>query len=130
MKPLFGELPLLFKIILAFVLVLVLLQIFYNLFDTRPQCMEAYLRFEGRLEIIQDKYPVNVIVTAEGTYWIYEPPKDFDEYLNKEVRIKAAISPPYNEKKECNICYMRCKTCQCPMYEPLLYDVEILEVLD
>jgi hypothetical protein len=93
-------------------------------------CGETKIVLEGKLEIIQNKYPINVIVSAKRKYWIYETPKNFEENLNKTVQIEGILSPSYNENIECNICYRECQTCQCPLYEKLLYNVKILKVLN
>ena len=94
------------------------------------RCDEKKVILEGRLSIVHSKYPIDVIETSEGTYWMYGPPKNFKENLNKTVRIEATLSPAYSQNIECNICYMECQTCQCPLDEELLYDIKILEVLD
>ena len=81
---------------------------------------------------LQDKYLINAIETNEGVYWMYGPPANFDDFINKTVRIVAILSPAYNraDPLECNICYRECNTCQCPLYQELLYDAKILNVLD
>jgi len=91
-------------------------------------CVEEKIVLEGRLEIAYDKYPITVLSTKEKNIWLYEPPNKFDEYLNKTVRIKGILSPAHSEDMRCKICFRECPTCQCPLNEPLLYDVEILEV--
>ena len=93
-------------------------------------CDEEIVILEGKLSIVQNKYPINVIETKEGTYWMYGAPKDFEENLNKIVRIEATLSPAYSQDIKCNICYRECQTCQCPMDEELLYNIKILEVLE
>ena len=95
-------------------------------------CNEKKVTLEGRLNIIEDKYPISVIESTEGTYWMYEPPKDFNENLGKTVRIEGILSPAYVQADplDCNVCYRTCNTCQCPLDEPLLYDVKIISVLE
>ena len=56
-------------------------------------CDEEVIILEGKLGIVQNKYPINVIETEEGTYWMYGAPEDFEENLNKRVRIEAILSP-------------------------------------
>jgi hypothetical protein len=102
----------------------------YYLNFSKPNCDEKEVILEGKLSIIQNKYPINVIETKEGTYWMYGAPKDFEENLDKRVRIEAILSPAYSQDIKCNICYRECPTCQCPMDEELLYDIKILEVLE
>ena len=97
---------------------------------SKPNCDEKIVILEGKLSIVQNKYPINVIETKEGTYWMYGAPEDFEENLNKTVRIEAILSPAYSQNIKCNICYRECQTCQCPMDEELLYNIKILEVLE
>ena len=97
---------------------------------SKSNCDEKIIILEGKLSIVQNKYPINVIETEEGTYWMYGAPEDFEENLDKMVRIEAILSPAYSQDTKCNICYRECPTCQCPMDEELLYDVKILEVLE
>lgn len=96
------------------------------------ECNEKKVILEGKLGIVQDKYPINVIETAKGTYWIYESPKNFEENLNKNVKVEATLSPALsqNNPPKCNICYRECPTCQCPVDRELLYNVKIMEVLE
>ena len=93
-------------------------------------CNEEVVILEGKFGIVQNKYPINVIETDEGIYWMYGAPEDFEENLNKTVKIEAILSPAYSQDIKCNICYRECQTCQCPLDEELLYDVKILEVLE
>ena len=60
-------------------------------------CDEKTVILEGKLSIVQNKYPINVIETNERTYWIYGAPEDFEENLNKMVRIEAILSPSYRQ---------------------------------
>ena len=103
--------------------------VYYSNFSSL-NCDEKIIILEGKLSVVQNKYPINVIETEEGTYWMYGAPSDFEENLNKTVRIEAILSPSYHQDTKCNICYRECQTCQCPMDEELLYDVKILEVLE
>ena len=61
---------------------------------------------------------------------MYGAPKNFEENLNKRVKIEAILSPAYSQNVKCNICFMECESCQCPMDEELLYDIKILEILE
>ncbi len=97
---------------------------------SKPNCDEEKIILEGKLSIVQNKYSINVIETEEGTYWMYGAPENFEENLNKRVRIEATLSPSYRQNIKCNICYRECDTCQCPMDEELLYNIKILEVLE
>ena len=116
-----------YLIILAVILVAGLI---YYLDLPKIICNEKKVILEGRLDIIHNKYPIHVIETSEKTYWMYGAPKDFKENLNKTVRIEAILSPAYSQNTACNICSRECQSCQCPLNEELLYDIEILEVLD
>ncbi len=90
------------------------------------ECDEKKVILKGKLNIVHSKYPINVIETSENTYWMYETPKNFEENLNKIVRMEAIISPANGK---CNICYRKCPNCQCPVGE-LLYGTKILEILE
>ena len=92
-------------------------------------CNESMVTLEGVLGIIESKYPIDAITTRDQTYWMYSPPENFDENVNKRVRIQAILSPYDTEKPECNVCIRECNNCQCPLQD-LLYDVKILEVLE
>ena len=102
----------------------------YYLNFSSLNCDEEVVILEGKLSIVQNKYSINVIETEEGTYWMYGAPEDFEENLNKTVRIEAILSPAYSQDVKCNICSRECQTCQCPLDEELLYDIKILEVLE
>jgi len=95
-------------------------------------CNEIEVTLEGRLNVTEDKYPIHVIESTEGTYWMYGPPKDFNENFGKIVRIEGILSPAYAQADplDCNVCYRECNTCQCPLDEPLLYNVEIVGILE
>ncbi len=102
----------------------------YCLYFLKPNCEEEKIILEGRLNIVQNKYPISVIETNERAYWMYGAPENFEENLNKRVKIEAILSPAYSQNVKCNICFKECESCQCPLDEELLYDIKILEIFE
>ena len=118
------------KILLICITIIVAGSAVLFLNSSKSSCDEKRVVLEGKLEIIQGKYPIEVISATDKTYWMYDAPADFNENLNKTVRVEAILSPSYSQDSECNICSRKCNTCQCPMDEELLYNVEIIKVLE
>ena len=86
-------------------------------------CNEEKVQLTGQFDIEYSKYPILVFKTESETIWTYENPEEFKEYFNSTVTINAIKSPA---NSACNICARTCDTCQCPIDQELLYDIEVV----